>query len=741
MVRVLFLSLVCILLDSCSHFPNASLYMDSGGRTQYSDDEHIFPGLLSQDDPIAGYLGALVENEGLRDEFGALKQMLRSDDTTWRGYYALDRVGFVRRNPLYAIRVTETNAQPFIDMAQKSCYEGLIPAMATLVDIGTADPVFIKPHPMETPESVLDFCESVFQSAMAERDKAFAAYSREELLFVYSNAPAFLNKLADHMYLSVPYFKDRSLRAKYYRAWERVVETRAGIGTSSDGKRDQALQDKAAEALREWNEFIGEHRDLLEEDNRLYEQNCRLAKLTRKTNYSALARMSQIMTVFLCEDVRMAMKDAIEKADWNQRRREDETTDKHRLTQMNGEIILRRRTPFGDMVIGGRGNNVYSNDFAVIIDPDGNDVYMNNCGASISLECPFGVLIDFKGNDQYGASGGDEGLRAGAGICGVGILADLGGDDVYCSGYGGQGFGFLGAGILYDGGGDDAYTVTAWGQGAAIFGLGALIDAGGNDIYKGAVLCQAASSTKGVGLLLDVSGNDQYNSGGQYPSTFWTAKGYDGRSQGFSMGLRSLTESRPMSMHGGMALLLDLAGNDIYKGGEFSQGGGYFFAMGMLIDGDGNDVYESQRFGTGFGVHSGVGVLLDHGAGNDRYVNDSVNALGCGWDLGCGYLVDHGGRDSYECNMLGIGAASHNGFALFIDSGGQDSYKGRGMILGYGGTNTYHGGKSLAIFLDAGSSGDSYEGKDGQTQRHENTTVKAGNVGLFRDSGLPIPSR
>jgi hypothetical protein len=163
-----------------------------------------------------------------------------------------------------------------------------------------------------------------------------------------------------------------------------------------------------------------------------------------------------------------------------------------------------------------------------------------------------------------------------------------------------------------------------------------------------------------------------------------------------------------MSMHGGMALLLDLAGNDIYKGGEFSQGGGYFFAMGMLIDGEGNDLYESQRFGTGFGVHSGVGVLLDHGAGNDRYVSDSVNALGCGWDLGCGYLVDHGGRDSYECNMLGIGAASHNGFALFIDSGGQDSYKGRSMILGYGGTNTYHGGKSVAVFLDAGSQGDVY---------------------------------
>jgi hypothetical protein len=361
-------------------------------------------------------------------------------------------------------------------------------------------------------------------------------------------------------------------------------------------------------------------------------------------------------------------------------------------------VVLRRDTPFGPILFGGKGKDRYETPAAVIVDLGGDDFYGAGAAATPQNGLAFSVLVDFEGNDRYSSS--DQGAQ-GAGILGVGLLAELGGNDTYIAQGLAQGSGIAGVGILLDVGGGDGYQAKELAQGGELFGIGMVIDRGPEaDSYRATKMAQGFGGPGGAGFLFDEGGDDRYFASGEDPSSYGENVGtFDGRAQGCGTGIRCHADWT-MSRSGGLGILIDGQGDDRYEAGTFSQGGGYFFGWGLLLDGgQGNDDYLGTRYAQGFAAHSAIGYFEDEG-GNDRYRSQVGVIAGAAWDLSAVAFVDRGGDDVYEGGFFSLGASAHNGFCLFMELGGKDTYLGTSP--GEAGPNDYHGGTSLSVFANEG---------------------------------------
>jgi membrane-associated protease RseP (regulator of RpoE activity) len=448
-------------------------------------------------------------------------------------------------------------------------------------------------------------------------------------------------------------------------------------------------------------------------------------------------------------------------------------------------VLYSQDTPFGRIIIGGWGDDSYQERAAVIIDIGGDDFYANQQGGSFyepnQPYQPFGIIIDFDGNDRY--SSYRYGCQ-GAGVLGVGILYDGAGDDIYIAQDWAQGAGLLGVGILVDADGQDSYKGQEYVQGAGLFGIGILIDRAryndyadqvededmahsesseteddinqepelaedadwiddltrifdgaaarkraANDSYQANQYAQGFAGPKAFGLLIDMAGDDNYLASAKHPNGYPDNPGtFNGWSQGCGTGMRAYADPS-MSRSGGIGVLIDQSGEDYYEAGTFSQGGGYYFGWGILADmRNDNDVYLGTRYAQGFAAHSAIGYFMDEG-GDDRYKTlCGVNA-GLSWDLTCVVFIDKSGNDIYDAGGFSRGATAHNGFCLFMDLGGRDIY--HDSVAGAGG-NDYHGGCSLSVFLDWGPEDDDYP------NRRNNTIEVRPEYSIFIDTGLEI---
>lgn len=361
---------------------------------------------------------------------------------------------------------------------------------------------------------------------------------------------------------------------------------------------------------------------------------------------------------------------------------------------VEGEILDYAEVDGGYVVIGGPGPNRYRMDrLYAVIDVGGNDTY--TWGEGVPLETQ--TIVDLAGNDRYEAGTGGPG----AGWLGASVLFDLDGDDNYASALGGCGAGAFGFGLLFDAAGTDTYRCDAWSIGAGIYGGGALIDAGdGWDTYLSQSLSQGVGGPAGVGLLIDEGGDDLYRANGPVPSTYDTPTTYMSFSQGVGFGIRPYD-------HGGIGALIDYAGNDRYEGGEFSQGGGYFWAVGFLHDAGGNDFYYGGRYTQGFAAHQAAGLLTDM-SGDDVYWGMRAAAQGAAWDQSIAMLYDGSGNDFYRAESLAQGAAAQQSKAWLYDVSGNDVYRHYGPAgQGDAGDNSYHFRPedpifSLGVLVDGG---------------------------------------
>lgn len=355
--------------------------------------------------------------------------------------------------------------------------------------------------------------------------------------------------------------------------------------------------------------------------------------------------------------------------------------------------IAQRKTPQGLILLENRGDDQHRNEAAILVDLGGDDVYINNSGASVPGKVPSALLIDFGGDDRY--ESWELGTQ-GAGFFGCGLLLDLAGDDIYICRRGGQGFGFCGSGLLYDAAGTDTFRAMDYAQGVGQFGFGALVAGSGAKAYNAHNTSQGVGFTRGVGLLLGGSGDDSYYCKGQYASGYRDAGSFEGWGQGLGTGHRPYAS-------GGVGLLVDRAGNDRYEGGSFSGGGGYYYGMGIQQDQAGNDRYRGSRYNQGFTAHQAVGVFLDD-AGDDAYWQLHHVAQGMSWDESCTLFVEGAGDDVYHAPGFAFGTAAMNGFVLFKDLAGADRYAG--AVPGGVSGNAYHGGSSVGYFLDLGPGDD-----------------------------------
>lgn len=360
----------------------------------------------------------------------------------------------------------------------------------------------------------------------------------------------------------------------------------------------------------------------------------------------------------------------------------------------------------GDLcVIGSTQNNIYSQEFAVVVDLGGDDTYLART-ASARPERRAGLLIDLGGDDRYQSTAP---FSQGSAFGGAALLLDLAGDDSYASSEDfAQGAALCGSAICWDLAGQDVYRGQGYAQGAALcHGLGALIDGADlseadlseADLSEAGVYSQGFAGPGAFGVLLGSGGDDRYCVSGRAPSGYGTPGAFRSMGQGASFGFRHLAS-------GGVAVLCDTGGSDRYEAGNFAQGGGYYFGWGSLIDlGTGDDHYSGSRYAQGWAAHSALGGFWDEG-GNDRYSTMIGASTSAAWDLCATVFIDDAGDDRY-LGMVNLcnGGAAQNGLALFFDHGGRDYYR---LAPGKAGPNNYHQGHSLALFVDAGSEGDRY---------------------------------
>jgi hypothetical protein len=360
--------------------------------------------------------------------------------------------------------------------------------------------------------------------------------------------------------------------------------------------------------------------------------------------------------------------------------------------EFTGEQIT-INTAAGEVIIGGFGSNRYSRSMpALLIDVGGDDAY------SFVDYNPLSVIIDISGNDTYASAGS---AAYGAGIMGIGFLVDRAGDDRYSAQNSSFGTGFFGAGVLLDERGDDAYSCQTLAEGAGAFGLGILCDWQGNDFYQSAMYSQGFGFTGGCGLLIDYRGTDRIISRGGVADFREKSGAYQTCSQGFGQGFRGFAA-------GGIGILYNGEGDDIYEGSYFCQGSSYWLSIGMLIDNKGNDTYQARRYSQGAGVHSSIGALLDR-EGNDRYTSWAVSQ-GCGHDRSIGMLWDSQGNDRYSAEWLSQGSGNDSGRGLLIDEYGDDTYTaGTQGTQGCGIFDVRRDEMSIGILVD-GSGRDAFKG-------------------------------
>lgn len=354
----------------------------------------------------------------------------------------------------------------------------------------------------------------------------------------------------------------------------------------------------------------------------------------------------------------------------------------------------------------------------MLLDGNGNDVYSAGESAQGYSRSGVGILADLSGDDSYTSSFG---IAQGASTSLLGILYDQSGDDHYTA-VQGQGYTSFGAGVLADSSGNDVYTLTGSGQGSttALEGsLAVLVDGDGDDTYVAGDNSQG-SGASGAGLLLDGYGSDSYTAGANSQGSS-TGSGLGALIDGTQDEARTtlVTDARPGSLSGGIEVSTPPSGPatvDHYTAGNYSQGSsGPQGGVGLLLD------RQDQSSGSASPVSTFT-------AGHHSQGSASVGGLGI--------LDNADGRDKYTAGAFSQGA-SDGGLGLLVDESGGDEYAPADPATshGYGVSSVVGANPGVGVLLDDGGS-DDHHGDLG-----DNECKAKGNLGLAVDTeGASLPA-
>ena len=353
--------------------------------------------------------------------------------------------------------------------------------------------------------------------------------------------------------------------------------------------------------------------------------------------------------------------------------------------------VVRVTSPLGEILVGTGGRDVFDRRAFLILDPGGDDLYVDTGAVANGLRgARVAAALDLGGDDHY------QGRKApgpGSALYGVALLFDAAGNDRYDAGGIGQSAAVLGITGLEDVAGNDTYTALKHSQAAGTCGIAILRDRAGIDTYDVGMRGQAYAGVRGLGLLIDDGGNDRYVAGGRDGDHERHAEHFLSLSQGFATGARPFAG-------GGVAALVDRGGNDTYTADVYGQGVSYWYSVGMLIDESGHDRYSLHEYGQGSGIHLSHGLLVE-GGGNDVYYGWSL-AQGNAHDYAVGMLFDRGGDDTYTADHYAQGRGINNALGLLLDSDGRDAYLGRrpASCQGIGHNSSKRDYGSVSLLLD-----------------------------------------
>ena len=192
---------------------------------------------------------------------------------------------------------------------------------------------------------------------------------------------------------------------------------------------------------------------------------------------------------------------------------------------------------------------------------------------------------------------------------------------------------------------------------------------------------------RALAVILDLDGDDRYEEGtlgGDRPILIIV----DVRGNDLYRGIKTGVQGGAV---GGVSLLVDRAGDDRYEAADLAQGSA-LAGIGILVDQTGNDIYRADRRAQGQAV-GGIGVLLDC-SGDDHY-HGAMLVQGVGGPLGLGLLADRRGNDRYWAGGkypggyddspgfggwsqgVGVGprGVANGGIGLLLDGEGDDEYE------------------------------------------------------------------
>jgi hypothetical protein len=377
---------------------------------------------------------------------------------------------------------------------------------------------------------------------------------------------------------------------------------------------------------------------------------------------------------------------------------------------VTGTVASRIETPSGTIIIGGKGPNTYyldkMPDVCAVIDLGGDDTFIDG---AVGLDRPVLLVIDLGGRNVY--RGTKPGIQGGA-ILGISMLLNLGGHAVYEAQDVAQGSAIAGVGILIDYDGNSRYRGLRRVQGQALGGLGLVIERGGKNDFHAAMWAQGLGAPLGFGLLDCNVGDNHYYCGGMWRDSYPETPGCEGWGQGVGAGLRAVAD-------GGIGVILDNGGENVYEFDYLSHGGGYWCGLGFARDFSGNTkrlitrtAYNGgprtqpnfQRFGCGWGCHYSLGFLFDD-SGDDVY-EGTIMGSGMAWDCSVGVLCDFAGNDHYKATGgLTQGSSNQMGMGILFDYDGDDVHEGYSQ--GYASSSmSYHPlpdcGGNFAFLIDYG---------------------------------------
>ena len=200
----------------------------------------------------------------------------------------------------------------------------------------------------------------------------------------------------------------------------------------------------------------------------------------------------------------------------------------------------------------------------------------------------------------------------------------------------------------------------------------------------------------GFGIIDDIGGHDHYYLGGLYVNSYKPeTPGYEAFGQGVGGGIRQVA-------CGGIGMLLNGGGHNVYEFDYLAHGGGYWCGLGFARDFGGyskrliarKNYYGGERteslfqtVGVGWGCHYALGFCFDD-KGHSTF-EGSIMGSGMGWDCSVGAAV-FGGNNHFDADQsLVQGNGSQGSLGILYQYGDDSEFKGWGQ--GYASANlTYH---------------------------------------------------